>query len=152
MKTNLDDTFWMQQALQRAEFALQHNEVPVGAIVVHDNTIIGEGWDQTVTEKDPTAHAEIIALRAAGKTLQNYRLLGTTLYVTLEPCSMCAGALVNARIKRVVFALADSKSGACGSVFNIIDAPCLNHRLYSTQGILAEESLALLQDFFRVRR
>jgi tRNA(adenine34) deaminase len=148
----LDDTVWMQQALQRAERALQHNEVPVGAIVVHDNKIIGEGWDQTVTAKDPTAHAEIIALRAAGKTLQNYRLLNATLYVTLEPCSMCAGALVNARIKRVVFALADSKSGACGSVFNIIDAPCLNHRLYSTQGILAEESLALLQSFFKVRR
>ena len=152
MKTNLDDTFWMQQALQRAEFALQHNEVPVGAIVVHDNTIIGEGWDQTVTAKDPTAHAEIIALRAAGQTLQNYRLLDATLYVTLEPCSMCAGALVNARIKRVVFALADSKSGACGSVFNIIDAPCLNHRLYSTQGILADASLALLQNFFKARR
>ncbi len=148
----MDDTVWMQQALQRAERALQHNEVPVGAIVVHDNKIIGEGWDQTVTAKDPTAHAEIIALRAAGKTLQNYRLLNATLYVTLEPCSMCAGALVNARIKRVVFALADSKSGACGSVFNIIDAPCLNHRLYSTQGILAEESLALLQSFFKVRR
>jgi tRNA(adenine34) deaminase len=148
----LDDTFWMQQALQRAELALQHNEVPVGAIVVHDDKIIGEGWDQTVTAKDPTAHAEIIALRAAGKTLQNYRLLDATLYVTLEPCSMCAGALVNARIKRVVFALADSKSGACGSVFNIIDAPCLNHRLYSTQGILAEESLALLQRFFKARR
>ncbi len=152
MKTNLDDTFWMQQALQRAELALQHNEVPVGAIVVHDDKIIGEGWDQTVTAKDPTAHAEIIALRAAGKTLQNYRLLDATLYVTLEPCSMCAGALVNARIKRVVSALADSKSGACGSVFNIIDAPCLNHRLYSTQGILAEESLVLLQSFFKARR
>lgn len=148
----MDDTFWMQQALQRAELALQHNEVPVGAIVVQNDKIVGEGWDQTVTAKDPTAHAEIIALRAAGKTLQNYRLLDATLYVTLEPCSMCAGALVNARIKRVVFALADSKSGACGSVFNIIDAPCLNHRLYSTQGILAEESLALLQSFFKARR
>ncbi|MCD6045429.1 MAG: tadA [Gammaproteobacteria bacterium] len=152
MKKNLDDTFWMQQALQRAELALQHNEVPVGAIVVYEDKIIGEGWDQTVSEKDPTAHAEIIALRAAGKTLQNYRLLDATLYVTLEPCSMCAGALVNARLKRVVFALADNKSGACGSVFNIIDAACLNHRLYSTQGILAEESLALLQSFFKARR
>lgn len=148
----MDDTFWMQQALQRAELALQQNEVPVGAIVVHDNKIIGEGWDQTVSEQDPTAHAEIIALRAAGKTLQNYRLLDATLYVTLEPCPMCAGALVNARLKRVVFALADNKSGACGSVFNITDAPCLNHRLYSTQGILAEESLALLQSFFKARR
>lgn len=148
----MDDTFWMQQALQRAELALQHNEVPVGAIVVHEDKIIGEGWDKTVSENDPTAHAEIIALRAAGKTLQNYRLLNATLYVTLEPCSMCAGALVNARIQRVVFALADNKSGACGSVFNIIDAPCLNHRLYSTQGILADESLALLQRFFKARR
>lgn len=148
----MDDISWMRQALARAQIAKDHNEVPVGAIVVCDNKIIGEGWDQTVGQNDPTAHAEITALRLAAKTLGNYRLLDATLYVTLEPCAMCAGALLNARLKRVVFALADAKTGACGSVFNIIDAPCLNHRLYSTQGILAEESLALLQDFFRVRR
>lgn len=152
MGITVDDIFWMRQALQRAEIALQQNEVPVGAIVVQDNKIIGEGWDQTVRENDPTAHAEIIALRTAAKHLQNYRLLDATLYVTLEPCAMCAGALLNARLKRVVFALADAKTGACGSVFNITDAPCLNHRLYSTQGILAEESLALLQAFFKARR
>lgn len=148
----VDDIFWMRQALQRAELALQQNEVPVGAIVVQENKVIGEGWDQTVTQNDPTAHAEIIALRAAAKTQRNYRLLDAILYVTLEPCAMCAGALLNARLKRVVFALADAKTGACGSVFNIIDAPCLNHRLHSTQGILAEESLALLQGFFKARR
>ncbi len=148
----MNDLFWMQEALVRAKRAKEQNEVPVGAIVVRENKIIGEGWDQTLGKSDPTAHAEIIALREAARTLQNYRLIDATMYVTLEPCAMCAGALVNARLKRVVFALADAKTGACGSVFNIIDAPCLNHRLYSTQGILEAESLALLQDFFKVRR
>jgi tRNA(adenine34) deaminase len=142
----------MQHALQLAQKAKAQNEVPVGAIIVYDNQIIGEGWEQTVGSHDPTAHAEIIALRDAAQKMQNYRLIDATMYVTLEPCAMCAGALINARLKRVVFALADNKTGACGSVFNIIDAPCLNHRLYSTQGILADESLGLLQEFFKERR
>lgn len=148
----MNDEFWMRKALDCAQQAFDQGEVPVGAVLVYQNELLAEAWDQSIAQNDPSAHAEILALRQAGQKLKNYRLLDTTLYVTLEPCAMCAGALINARVKRLVFALADAKTGACGSVFNITDAPCLNHRLAVQQGLLSEDSLQLLQAFFKSRR
>jgi tRNA(adenine34) deaminase len=127
-------------------------EVPVGAVLVHENTIIGEGFNHPIQLKDPTAHAEIMALRAGAKTLNNYRLLDTTLYVTLEPCIMCVGAILHARVKRLVFGAFDPKTGAVDSVFKIPSEPKLNHRLIIQGDILAEESSALLKKFFQSRR
>ncbi len=142
----------MSRALELARFAEANGEVPVGAVIVKDNQIIGEGWNQPITTHDPSAHAEMLAMRAAAKSLGNYRLLDTTLYVTLEPCAMCAGAMVHARIKRLVYAATDPRAGAAGTLFNIVQHDALNHRVEVTGGVLEEECAALLRNFFRTRR
>jgi len=146
------DEYWMGKALLLADKAQQQGEVPVGAIIVRNDEIIGEGWNQPIINNDPTAHAEIQALRAASKHVENYRLPDATLYVTLEPCVMCAGAIVHARIKRLVFATTEPKTGAAGSCFDVFNTPQLNHRVNCEHGILAEESSELLRTFFRSRR
>lgn len=142
----------MKRALELARKAGAVGEVPVGAVLVRDGGIVGEGWNRPVTTHDPTAHAEIVALREAGQRLENYRLVGTTLYVTLEPCVMCAGALVHARVSRVVYAAPDPKTGAAGSVFDTLISPRHNHRVEVGAGVLAEEAGELLREFFRSRR
>ena len=147
-----DDAPWMRQALALAARAGEEGEVPVGAVVVKNSERIAEGWNQTIAMNDPSAHAEIGALRAAARRLGNHRLLDTTLYVTLEPCAMCAGAIVQARVGRVVYAAADPKAGAAGSVFNVLQCERLNHQVELTAGLLREEAGALLQDFFKARR
>ncbi len=154
MKNELEspDTYWMRRALTLAQQAAREGEVPVGAVLVKDGEMIAEGWNRPIAENDPSGHAEMRVLRAAGKTLENYRLPGTTLYVTLEPCPMCAGALVHARVARVVYAAADPRTGAAGSVFNLLQSDSLNHRCEVSGGVLAEESGALLQEFFKRRR
>lgn len=146
------DTEFMQAALVLARQAEAAGEVPVGAVLVKDGAIIGSGWNHPIGAHDPTAHAEIAALRTAATALGNYRLLDTTLYVTLEPCAMCAGAMVHARVKRLVYGAADPKTGATGSVFNLVQAEPLNHRLEVEGGVLAEECGALLKGFFAQRR
>jgi len=146
------DEFWIHYAQQLADKAEQLGEVPVGAVVVLNNELIGEGWNQSIINHDPTAHAEIMALKAAGKSVGNYRLTDTTLYVTLEPCPMCAGAMVHARINRVVFGAFDLKTGASGSVFNLTGADQLNHQLESTGGICEVECSAQISSFFKKRR
>jgi tRNA(adenine34) deaminase len=147
-----DDNYWMAKALILAEKAEQQGEVPVGAIIVLDDKVIGEGWNSPINNNDPTAHAEIIAIRHACINMQNYRLPDSTLYVTLEPCIMCAGAIVHTRISRVVFATAEPKTGAAGSCINVFSTQQLNHRVACEQGPLAEKSSALLRNFFRSRR
>ncbi len=143
----------MQRALFLAQKAAQEGEVPVGAVLVGaEGEILAEAYNQPLRLCDPTAHAEILALREGARRLKNYRLLETTLYVTLEPCPMCAGALVYARVKRLVFGAYDLRAGACGSVYNIVADERLNHRLEVRGGLLAEEARALLQEFFRARR
>lgn len=147
------DADFMRRALRCAELAEQRGEVPVGAVLVDaDGRVLAELANAPIESQDPTAHAEIRVLRAAGGLLGNYRLPGTTLYVSLEPCPMCAGALVHARVARIVFAAADPKAGACGSVFNLVQSPQLNHRIDVTGGVLAEEAARLLQRFFAQRR
>ncbi|MBE9516124.1 MAG: tRNA adenosine(34) deaminase TadA [Proteobacteria bacterium] len=146
------DQKWMQRALELAVLAEQAGEVPVGAVVVKDGEIIAEGWNQPISHSDPTAHAEIVALRKAAERLGNYRLPGVTLYVTLEPCPMCAGAMVHARVQRLVYAASDPRTGAAGSVMNILSHPELNHQVEVTGGVMAETSTDLLQSFFRERR
>jgi tRNA(adenine34) deaminase len=147
-----DDAAWMQRALELAGRARDEHEVPVGAVLVRDGAVVGEGWNRNIALHDPTAHAEIQALRAAGVALANHRLGGSTLYVTLEPCVMCAMAMIHARIERVVFAAADPKTGAAGGRFDTLLSPLHNHRVQVTGGVLAEESALLLRDFFRARR
>ena len=148
-----EDAQHMRHALQLAAHARDaENEVPVGAVLVLDGQVLGLGWNRNITLHDPTAHAEIMALRAAGARLANHRLSGATLYVTLEPCSMCAMAMVHARLGRVVYAAADPKTGAAGSVFDTLIDARHNHRIAVAGGLLAEESAALLRDFFRARR
>jgi tRNA(adenine34) deaminase len=148
-----EDVLHMQRALQLAAHARDaENEVPVGAVLVQGGEIIGLGWNRNITLHDPTAHAEIQAMRAAGEKLANHRLSGATLYVTLEPCSMCAMAMIHARIDRVVYAAADPKTGAAGSVFDTLISERHNHRIDVAGGLLAEESASLLRDFFRARR
>ncbi len=142
----------MQHALELARVAGTKGEVPVGALLVRDEDIIGEGYNSPISRHDPSAHAEIIALRTAAVMQQNYRLPGTTLYVTLEPCCMCAGAIIQARVKRLVYAAADPKAGAAGSVFHLLQSEALNHRVEITGGIMADEAGELLRDFFRSRR
>lgn len=146
------DIEFMSRACALARQAQLAGEVPVGAVVVKDGIIIGEGWNRPIATSDPTAHAEIIALRMAAAALGSYRLLDTTLYVTLEPCAMCAGAMVHARIKRLVYAAADPRAGAAGSLFNIVEHPALNHRLQLSSGVLAQECSAMLRAFFAARR
>ncbi len=147
----LDRTF-MTRALELARAAEAAGEVPVGCVIVRDGEIVAEGWNRPITTHDPTAHAEMVALRAAAAASDSYRLTGTTLYVTLEPCAMCAGAMVHARVQRLVFAATDPRAGAAGSVFNVVQHPALNHRMECTGGVLAEECGALLRDFFVARR
>lgn len=146
------DTVFMQQALSQAHNAWALGEVPVGALVVKDGEVIATGFNQPIGTHDPTAHAEIMALRAAADILGNYRLPGCDLYVTLEPCAMCAGAMMHARLARVVFGAADPKTGACGSVLNLFEQEKLNHHTEVTGGVLADECGALLKDFFASRR
>jgi len=149
--TDQDQTF-MQRALELARAAEAAGEVPVGAVIVRQGEIIAEGSNRPIGTCDPTAHAEMIALRAGGELLRNYRLLDTTLYVTLEPCAMCASAMVHARVQRLVYGAADPRVGAAGSVFNIVQHASLNHRLEVSAGVLAEECGTLLREFFAARR
>jgi tRNA(adenine34) deaminase len=142
----------MEAALAEARLAAEAGEVPIGAVIVHNGAVIARGQNRVLRDVDPTAHAEIVALRAAAGALANYRLAGCTLYVTLEPCAMCAGAMTHARIDKLVFAADDPKAGACGSVLAVLNHPKLNHRMWAERGILAEESAELLRTFFRERR
>lgn len=146
------DARFMTRALELARQAEAAGEVPVGAVIVKSGSVIAEGWNRPISTSDPTAHAEVVAMRAAAQALQTYRLLDTTLYVTLEPCAMCAGAMVHARVKRLVFAATDPKAGASGSVFNIVQHSALNHRLEVSGGVLAEKCAAELRAFFAARR
>jgi len=147
-----DDESYMRRALELARQAQRAGEVPVGAVLVHDDAIIAQGWNQPIRAHDPSAHAEMITLRAAGQALASYRLLDTTLYVTLEPCPMCAGAMVHARVRRLVFGAPDPRAGAAGSVFNLVQHPALNHRIEFSSGVLGEECGSLLREFFLARR
>lgn len=147
-----DDTKWMLHALALAEKAQKDGEVPVGAVIVLNEEIIGEGWNQPISKHDPTAHAEIQALRMACEKMNNYRLPGATLYVSLEPCIMCAGAIVHARIQRVIFSANEPKTGAAGSCIDIFNIEQLNHKVQCEQGLLASQSGQLLRDFFKARR
>jgi tRNA(adenine34) deaminase len=142
----------MRYALALAERAREAGEVPVGAVLVKDGEVLAEGWNCPISTHDPTAHAEIVALRAAGLTLENYRLVDTTLYVTLEPCVMCMGAIIHSRVKRVIYGATDPKRGAAGSALQLADVEFLNHRVEVLGGILAEDCGALLREFFRARR
>ena len=148
------DVKWMQQALALAETAQrEHDEIPVGALLVSaDGELLGEGWNRNLADHDPSAHAEIVAMRAAGTRLGNHRLVGSTLYVTLEPCAMCAMALVHARVARLVYAASDPKTGACGSVFDLVADPRHNHRVQVQGGVLGEEAGRRLSNYFRAKR
>ncbi len=148
----MDDRQAMEAALAQARLAAEGGEVPIGAVVVYQGMIIAHAQNCVIRHVDPTAHAEIIAMRTAAKALSNYRLCGCTLYVTLEPCAMCAGAMIHARIDRLVYAAPDPKAGACGSVLAVLNHPQLNHQMEVEQGILADESAELLRSFFRERR
>lgn len=146
------DTAFMQAALDEARLASDRGEVPVGAVIVHDGRIIARAGNRTITDCDPTAHAEIVALRAAASEIKNYRLLDATLYVTIEPCSMCAGAMIQARMARLVYGADDAKGGAVRSCFSILDHPQLNHRVEVASGVLADECANLLKEFFAAKR
>jgi tRNA(adenine34) deaminase len=151
-RVGVSDEHWMRHALALAERAAAESEVPIGALLVLDDEVIGEGWNQPIGSQDPTAHAEVVALRAAARRLGNYRLSGSTLYVTLEPCLMCAGAMVHARVARLVFGASDPKRGAAHGSCAALELPGLNHRIAVTGGVLAAECSARLQEFFRARR
>lgn len=146
------DLFFMQQAIELSKRAAEVGEVPVGAVLVQDNQILGEAWNHCIAQHDPTAHAEILALRRGAEKVANYRLINTTLYVTLEPCMMCAGAMTHARIKRLVFGTHDLKSGAVVSVAKALDQPFLNHRILYSGGLLADQCGMILSHFFQMRR
>jgi tRNA(adenine34) deaminase len=146
------DELWMEEALRCAQRALEMGEVPVGAVVVLDGHIVGRGWNRSIADTDPTAHAEIVALRQAGVTVGNHRLGECALFATIEPCPMCAGALVHARIKRLVYGSDDAKAGAVHSVMQVLNHPQLNHKIEVRSGVLAGRSAEVLQTFFRNRR
>jgi len=148
----IEDEKWMSFALEQARKAEKEGEVPVGAILVKDDVVIARAHNKPISTNDPTAHAEIQLLRAAGEELKNYRLPGTTLYVTLEPCAMCLGAIMHARIERVVFGAHDTKTGVCGSSENFMEASCFNHKIDIASGVLENESKQLLKNFFNSRR
>ncbi len=148
----MSDAHWMREAMTLARRAADEDEVPVGAVVVRDDSIIGEGWNRTIALTDPSAHAEILALRAAAATTANYRLPGCTLYVTLEPCAMCVGAMIHARVERLVFGARDPKTGAAGGRFDLLGLPVHNHFIAVEGSCLGEECGAMLQSFFRARR
>ncbi|MCC7005899.1 MAG: tRNA adenosine(34) deaminase TadA [Ottowia sp.] len=147
-----EDLYWMQRAYEQACLAQQHNEVPVGAVVIKDGQHLASGYNQPISLQDPCAHAEIQALRGAAQQLGNYRLPGCTLYVTLEPCAMCAGAMLHARLARVVYAAHDPKTGAAGSLFNLFAVPGLNHQTQVQGGVMADVCSHLLKDFFNKKR
>jgi len=151
MPTELDRQF-MKQALEQAQLAALAGEVPVGAILVRDGQVISKGFNKPITNHDPSAHAEMLALRQAALTEQNYRLPGTTLYVTLEPCTMCAGAILHARVDRIVYGAPDPKTGAAGSVMDVFSSKQINHQTIVNGGIMAEECGQLLKTFFKERR
>jgi tRNA(adenine34) deaminase len=148
----LSDELWMEEALREAQRALALGEVPIGAVVVNDGRIIGRGCNRPLSANDPTAHAEILALRDAGTTIGNYRLLDCDLYVTVEPCAMCSGAITHARIRRLVYGAEDPKAGAVTSVLQALNHPKLNHKVEVTSGVLAARCMHLVQSFFRDRR
>ena len=153
--TRLDsssDELWMEEALRCAQRALEMGEVPVGAVIIHEGKIIGRGWNQNIAECDPTAHAEIIAMREAGRHLGNHRLGECDLFVTIEPCAMCAGAMVHARIQRLVYGSDDPKAGAVHSIMQVLNHPQLNHQMEVRGGVLAGRSAEILQTFFKKRR
>src|SRR3954462_6948249 len=150
--TAADHERWMRLAIAEGKRALEHDDVPIGAVVVRDGEVIGAGRNERELDQDPTAHAEILALRAAARAGGPWRVLDSTLYVTLEPCAMCAGAIVLARVPRVVFGTVDPKAGAAGSVLDVLGEPKLNHRPQVVRGVLAERSAALLEAFFEARR
>jgi tRNA(adenine34) deaminase len=150
--TRRQDERWMRAALDEARAATRHDDVPIGAVVVHADRIIGAGHNEREQRQDPTAHAETLALRAAAATLGSWRVLDATLYVTLEPCAMCAGAIVLARVPRVVWGAMDPKAGAAGSIVNVLAEPALNHRPVTLSGVLEAECAALLRSFFEQRR
>ena len=150
--TPTSDELWMEEALSVAQRALNAGEVPVGAIVVHAGKIVGRGWNRNLTDVDPTAHAEILALREAGARVGNHRLGDCELFATIEPCAMCAGAMVHARLKRLVYGADDPKAGAVHSVLQVLNHPQLNHQMEVSRGVLAQRCADLLQSFFRQRR
>ena len=150
--TSIPDELWMEEALRCAQRALEAGEVPVGAVVICNGQIVGRGWNRNISESDPAAHAEIIALRGAGAAVGNHRLQDCELLVTIEPCAMCAGALVHARIRRLVYGADDPKAGAVHSVMEVLNHPQLNHRVEVRSGVLAGRSAEMLQSFFRKRR
>lgn len=150
--THSIDMQWMREALAEAQSAADAGEVPVGAIVLLNGEVVGRGQNRVLRDHDPTAHAEIVAMRLAAHTLSNYRLTGCEMYVTLEPCAMCAGAMIHARIQRLVYGAADPKAGAGGSVLDVLNHPRLNHRMMVNAGVLGNESGELLRQFFRQRR
>jgi tRNA(adenine34) deaminase len=147
-----NDELWMEEALRSAQRAQEAGEVPVGAVVVCDGQIVGRGWNRNINDNDPSAHAEIVALRQAGTTVGNHRLMECELFVTIEPCAMCAGAMVHARIKRLVYGADDAKAGAVRSVMQLLDHPAMNHRVEVRGGVLAGRCAELMQTFFRSRR
>jgi tRNA(adenine34) deaminase len=150
--TQDSDELWMREALRCAQRALDAGEVPVGAVVVHQGKIIGRGWNRNLADRDPTAHAEVVALREAGTAMGNHRLSDCDLFATIEPCAMCAGALVHARIRRLVYGADDPKAGAVHSVMHVLNHPGLNHKMEVRSGVLAAQCAEVLQEFFRVRR
>jgi tRNA(adenine34) deaminase len=152
MTMPVSDELWMEEALRCAQRALEIGEVPVGAVVVRESEIVGRGWNRNIADCDPTAHAEIVALREAGATVGNHRLEDCDLFVTIEPCAMCSGAMVHARIKRLIYGSHDPKAGAVRSVMEVVNHPQLNHKLEVRSGVLAGRSSELLQAFFRNRR
>jgi len=150
--TTTDDELWMEEALRSAQRALEAGEVPVGAVVVCEGRVVGRGWNRNITDFDPTAHAEIVALREAGATVGNHRLVDCELFVTIEPCAMCAGAMVHARIRRLVYGAPDLKAGAVHSVMQVLNHPQMNHCMEVSGGVLAGRCAEILQEFFRSRR
>ncbi|MFP3019699.1 MAG: tRNA adenosine(34) deaminase TadA [Arsenophonus sp.] len=149
MEQSKKDIYWMQKAIFLAENAKEKGEIPVSAVLVHKDKLIAEGWNHPILDHDPCAHAEILTLRAGGKYLQNYRLLNTTLYVTLEPCIMCAGAMIHARISRLIYGAYNQKTGAAGSVIDVFNHPYMNHRIMVLGGILANDCSEMLNCFFK---
>ncbi|MXP50825.1 tRNA adenosine(34) deaminase TadA [Pantoea sp. SoEX] len=148
----LQDEYWMRYAIELANIAFKEGEIPVGAVLVRNSEVIGKGWNSCIQQHDPSAHAEIIAIREGGKILKNYRLLNTTLYVTLEPCIMCAGAMIHSRIDRLVYGVNDIKTGAIESVMNVLNYSGINHKIKFTSGILPKECVSLLHNFFAIVR
>jgi len=149
---SIADELWMEEALREAHHALAMGEVPVGAIVVRDGRIVGRGWNRPVAANDPTAHAEVLAIREAGQDIGNYRLLDCDLYVTVEPCAMCAGAITHARIRRLIYGAEDAKAGAVHSMLQVLNHPKLNHKVEVSSGVLAARCMDLVQTFFREKR